>query len=79
MALFVVKLLADGARRTTDSDVLCSYPFNVIWKIPANIEVFRNSVNISSVGGGIRCACREVHLAQVVHSFILQLPLTVSS
>jgi hypothetical protein len=34
--------LADGVRRAMDSDVLCIYPFNAIWKIPANTEVFRN-------------------------------------
>ena len=42
MALFVVKILADGVRRAMDSDVLCICPFNAIWKMPANIEVFRN-------------------------------------
>jgi len=42
MALFVVKILADGVRRAVDSDVLCIYPFNVIWKISANTEIFLN-------------------------------------
>jgi len=41
-ALFVVKILADGVRRAMESDVLCICPLNAIWKIPANIEVFRN-------------------------------------
>jgi hypothetical protein len=40
MVLFVVKILAAGVRRAMDSDVLAS--FNAIWKIPADIEVFRN-------------------------------------
>jgi hypothetical protein len=42
MALFLVKILADGVRRAMDSDVLCIYPFNAIWKFPANIKVFLN-------------------------------------
>jgi len=41
-ALFVVKILAAGFRRAMESDVLCVFPFNAIWKIPTNIEVFRN-------------------------------------
>ena len=40
MALLVVKILAAEVRRAMDSDVICTYPFNAIWKIPANIEVF---------------------------------------
>jgi hypothetical protein len=42
MARFVVKILAAAIRWSMDSDVLASYPFNAIWKIPANIEIFLN-------------------------------------
>ena len=40
--MFVIKLLAAGVRRAFDSDMLSSYTSNAIWKIPANIEIFRN-------------------------------------
>jgi menaquinone-dependent protoporphyrinogen IX oxidase len=42
MALFVVKILADEVRRAFDSVMLSIYTSNATWKIPANIEVFRN-------------------------------------
>jgi len=53
MALFVVKTLADGVRRAMDSDVLCIYHLNAIWrKFHPILKSFEISVNISSVGGG---------------------------
>jgi len=41
-ALFIVKILAARVQQAMDSDVLCIRTFNVIWKIPANIEFSHN-------------------------------------
>ena len=70
MTLFVVKILAVGYRRVMDSDVLCICTLNAIWKIGRILKSFAISLNISSVGEGICCACRAVHMAQVVYIFI---------
>ena len=42
MVLFVVKILAVAVRRAMESDVHASILSIAIWKITANIEVFRN-------------------------------------
>jgi len=70
MLLFVVKILAAGVRRAFDSDMFSIYTSNAIWKIPANIEVFRSFLKYFSVGEGICCACRAVHMVQLVSLII---------
>jgi hypothetical protein len=60
----VVKILAAGVRRAFGSDVLSIYASNAIWEILANF------LKYSCVGDGICCACRAVHMAQVVSLII---------
>jgi hypothetical protein len=50
--------------------MLSIYTSNTIWKIPANIGVFQNFLKYFFVGEGIRCACRAVHMTQVVSLII---------
>ena len=66
MVLFVVKILAAGVRRAMDSDVLASILSMQFGKFQRILKSFKISVNISSVAEGICCACRAVHMAQVV-------------
>jgi len=68
--LFVVKILADGVRRAVNSDVLASIFSMQFGKFQRILKSFQISVNISSVGEGIRCACRAVHMAQGVWIFV---------
>jgi len=63
MALFVVKILAAGFRRAMDSDVLASILSTQFGKSQRTLKSFEISVNISSVGEGIFCACSAVHIA----------------
>jgi hypothetical protein len=66
MALFVVKILAAGVRRATDSDVPASILPMQFGKFQLILKSFEISLNISSVGEGICCACSAVHMAHVV-------------
>jgi hypothetical protein len=66
MVLFVVKILAAGVRRAMESDVLASILSMQFEKFQRILESFEISVNISSVGEGICCACSAVHMVQVV-------------
>jgi hypothetical protein len=66
MTLFVVKILAAGVRRAMDSDVLVSTLSMQFGKFHRILKSFEISVNISSVGEGICCACSAIHMAQVV-------------
>jgi len=66
MVLFVVKILAAGVWRAFDTDMLSIYTFNTIWKIPASIEVFDNFLKYFFCWKSVCCACRAVHMAQVV-------------
>ena len=66
MALFVVTILAAGVRRAMESDVLASILPMQFGKFQRILKSFEISVNISSVGEGICCACSAVHMAQVV-------------
>jgi len=77
MTLFVVKILAAGVRRVMDSDVLVSILSMQFGKLQRIQKCFEIYLIISSAGEGICRACSVVHLAQVVHSFILQLLLIV--
>ena len=65
MVLSVVKMLAAGVRRAMESDVLASMLSMQFGKFKRILKYFEISVNISSVGEGIHCACRAVHMAQV--------------
>ena len=65
MVLFVVKILAAGVRRAVDSNVLASMLSIEFGKFQRILKSFEISVNISSVGGGIYCACCAVHMAQL--------------
>jgi len=66
MVLFVVKILAAGVRRAVESDVLASILSMQFVKFQRILKCFEISVNISSVGEGICCACSAVHVAQGV-------------
>jgi len=81
MVLFVVKILAAGVRWAMESDVPASILSMQFAKFQRILKSFEISVNISSVGEGICCACSAVHVAQVVcldiRSFMLQLLLIV--
>jgi len=66
MELFVVKILAAGVRRAVNSDVLASVLSMQFGKFQRILKSFEISVNISSVGEGICCACSAVHIAQGV-------------
>ena len=66
MVLFVVKILAAGVRRAMESDVLASIHSMQFGKFQQILKSFEISVNISSVGEGIYCACSAVHMAYVV-------------
>jgi hypothetical protein len=66
MVLFVVKILASGVRRAKESDVLASLLSIQFGKFQRVLNSFEISVNISSFGEGICCACIAVHMAQVV-------------
>jgi len=66
MALFVVTILAAGVRRAMESDVLASILPMQFGKFQRILKSFEISVNISSVGEGICCACSAVHMAQFV-------------
>ena len=66
MVLFVVKILAVGVRRAMESDVLASIYSMQFGKLQRILRFFETSLNISSVGEGICCACSTVHMAQVV-------------
>jgi hypothetical protein len=77
MVLFVVRILAAGVRRAVDPDVLASTLSMEFGKFQRILKSFEISVNISSFGEGICCACSAVHMSQVVQTFILQLLLIV--
>jgi len=64
MVLFVVKILAAGFRWAMDSDVFASILSIQFGKFQRILKSFDISVNISSLGEGIYCACRAVHMAQ---------------
>jgi len=66
MELFVVKILAAEVWRAMDSDVLASILSMQFGKFQRILKSFEISVNISSFGEGICCACSAVHMAQVV-------------
>jgi len=66
MELFVVKILAARVRRAMNSDVLASILSIQFGKFQRILKSFEISVNISSFGEGICCACRAVHMAQGV-------------
>ena len=66
MVLFVVNILAAGVRRAMESDVLASILSMQIGKFQRILKSSEISVNISSVGEGICCACSAVHVAQAV-------------
>jgi hypothetical protein len=66
MVLFVVKILAARVWRAMNSDVLASILSMQFGKFQLILKSFEISVNISSVGEGICCACSVVHMAQVV-------------
>jgi len=66
MVLFVVKILAAGVRRAMDSDVLASVFPMKFGNFQPILKSFEISVNISSVGEGVCCACSAVHMAHVV-------------
>ena len=66
MVTFVVKILAAGVRRAVESDVFASILSMQFGKFQRILKSFDISVNISSVGEGICCACSAVHMAQVV-------------
>jgi hypothetical protein len=66
MVLFVVRILAAGVRRAMESDVLASIFSTQFGKFQRILKSFEISVNISSVGEGICCACSGVYMAQVV-------------
>jgi len=66
MALFVVKILTAGVRRAMNSDVLASILLMQFGKFQRILKSFEISINISSFGEGIYCACGAVHMAQVV-------------
>jgi hypothetical protein len=70
MALFVVKILAAGTRRAMYSDVLVSILSMQFGKFQRIYKSFEISLNISSAGEDICCACSAVHMAQVVQIFI---------
>ena len=65
MVLFVVKILDAGVRRAMNSDVLASVLSMQFGKFQLILKSIEISVNISSVGEGICCACSAVHMAQV--------------
>jgi len=60
MVLFVVKILAAGGQWCLN---ILSMQFGKFQRILKSFEI---SVNISSFGEGICCACSAVHMAQVV-------------
>jgi hypothetical protein len=66
MVLFVVKILAAGVRRAMESDVLASILSTQFGKFQRILKSFEISVNISSVGEGMFCACSAVHMPQAV-------------
>jgi hypothetical protein len=66
MVLFVVKILAAGVRRAMNYDVLASILSMQFGKLQRMLKSFEISVNISSYGEGICCACSAVHIVQVV-------------
>jgi hypothetical protein len=66
MVLFVVKMLAGRDQRAFDSDCFPSVLPTQFGKFQQTLKSLEISVNISSGGEGIRCACRTVHMAQVV-------------
>ena len=66
MLLFVVKILAAEVRRAMKSDVLASILSMQFGKFQQILKSSEISVNISSVGESICCACSAVHMAQVV-------------
>jgi hypothetical protein len=66
MVLFVVKILAVAVRRAMESDELASIHSMQFGKLQRILKSFETSLNISSVGEGICCACCAVHMAQVV-------------
>jgi hypothetical protein len=70
MILFVVKILAAGVRRALNSDVLASTLSMQFGKFQRISKSFEISVNISSVGEGMCCACSAAHMAQVVQIFV---------
>jgi hypothetical protein len=70
MVLFVFKILAAGVRRAMNSDVLVSILLMQFGKFQRILKSFEISVNFLSFGEGICCACRAVHMAQVVEIFV---------
>ena len=66
MVLFVVKILAARVRWAMESYVLASILSMEFGKFQRILKSFEISVNISSVGVGICCACSAVRMAQVV-------------
>jgi len=66
MVLFVVTILAAGVRRAVNSYVPASILSMQFGKFQRILKPFEISVNISSFGEGICCACSAVHVAQVV-------------
>ena len=66
IVLYVVKILVAGVRRAMNSDVLASILSMQFGKFRRILKSFEISVNISSVGEGICCACSAVHMAQFV-------------
>ena len=70
MVVFVVNILAAGVRRAMESDVLASILSMQFGKFQLILKSFEISVNISSFGEGICCACGAVHMTQVVYIFV---------
>jgi hypothetical protein len=66
MVIFVVKILAAGVRRAVNSDVLASILSMQFEKFQRILKSFEISLNISSVGEGVCCACNAAHMAQFV-------------
>jgi hypothetical protein len=66
MVLFVVKILAARDWQAFDSDCFPSVLPMQFGKFLRTMKSFEISVNISSVAEGMCCACRAVHMAQVV-------------
>jgi hypothetical protein len=66
MVLFVVKILAAEVRRAVNSDVLASILSMEFGKFQRTLKSFDISVNISSFGEGVFCACSAFHMTQVV-------------
>jgi hypothetical protein len=58
--------MAAGVRRAMNYDVLASILLMQFGKFQRIMKSFEISVKILSLGEGVCCACRAVHMAQVV-------------